>query len=320
MKGLGRYIVTMAVAGLGCGGGGADAGVDGGMDAGPVGARDAGPAGFDAYLECDRGGRCEIRCGLEAPFEGEPTESLRIGDTVDGAFEPWMDGQDVPMVWGFQGGVMITPVVALDPAVARSEVCFDLTLDNAEDVEHPGHDGELSEFRRLEQQVLLVDVGGQLLTERLNDQLGWSTAHDVWIDLVATLRGRSFAARGRLRVRVADPEAETCGDYPAEGSGCAYRRIPGVATIDALEATDGACADPVRVAFTFAPDDPAAAECYTDPRTTGHLEGVMSSACLEAAGRGVGGTLPMDRRDIVAGGCSPLIWEPAVDLSGCVCP
>lgn len=133
-----RY-VWFLVGALACSGNTADPGSDAGRDTGPD-LEDAGP---DTTL-CDETGTCVPRpCEFVTYFEGTPEVGLAIEQADEmGEPTPLEDGGDAYAVWGFQGGLMLQPL--LDVPLDEFEVeprCAEVSIT------HTAVEGE--EFHRI---------------------------------------------------------------------------------------------------------------------------------------------------------------------------
>lgn len=124
---------------------------------------------------------------------------VQIGTRESGAvFTPWHDGEVVPMVYGPQGGVMITPAVAIDGSlVSGTDPGLDVVLSNLvlpDRVplgEFPGYGPVHSLFARLD--TLLVN--GPIF-----DQIGWTppASHDLVVR--ARVMGPGLDAHGEVQI------------------------------------------------------------------------------------------------------------------------
>ena len=120
--------------------------------------------------------------------------------------------------------------------------------------------------------------------------------------------------------------APACPD--PTGSGCSYVRITGTAQITEVAtppASEYACRnDPVRVVFTFAPNDAALAGCHVDPPATTYTFTIAagahpSRACATALGLTAGASVPAVRGEIADGTCTPVVFDwPTLDLDACI--
>ncbi len=251
-----------------------------------------------------------------------PVQGAVIGELVDGAFVPWEAGAQAAWVWGGQGGAMITPVVAVPLELAGDERLAHITLRNLPDPGFPGSSGELVQFASSEFEEALTEVDGQLLTPTLPDQVGWSDPGGVRLRLEATVRGEAFSTTTTVPIEVANDGADnSCSELPTEGQGCVYTLLPGtlwIAMITPSE-TPSACPDPQTVEFEYWPDDDAMGHCSGD--TWGTLtmpDGrELPGGCLEGLGVQSEAYFPVVQKTLIAGTCTPLIYEFGFDFSAC---
>ncbi len=106
---------------------------------------------------------------------------------------------------------------------------------------------------------------------------------------------------------------------PIAGGTCEYTSVSGVATIVSVEAAgsdETNCSnDPVKVTFSFVPDDATATQSYTITYISDDsIELQVSSAnppseWVQAEGLTVGSEHPCVRKEITSGTCTPLIFE-----------
>ncbi len=276
---------------------------------------DAGPRPDGSAVTCD-----------DPVFMGEPSMLAEVGAYDGDTLAPWADGQEVPFVWGFQGGTMITPTVrapaAINPAGAS---CVVVEIRNLE----PDGGVVFEAFRALDTRLDAVVVGEQLEVRDLFDQLGWiEIPRDTPLSLEVTVRGLLGAARARVELRIVPPGAPLpahCEALPTHGSGCRYRSIPATATVTATRAQTesdpwGTCPlgpqSPMIVEYMVSID-----EAYRDCTTATTLEGLtllvsgsyaLPMACIEAASLGVGTTFPASYDESFAGTCSPYSVSSAI--------
>lgn len=103
------------------------------------------------------------------------------------------------------------------------------------------------------------------------------------------------------------------GGYGGSGGRCVYEETPGTATItDVREVAPGiySCPDGRDVRFDFTPDDPGRASA-SDHAAPLRVRGGAAppASCLVANGIEVDATFTARRSDIVAGPCTPVMWE-----------
>jgi len=272
-----------------------------------------------------------VACG-DPVFVGEPSMTADLGAYDGDALVPWVDGQDVPFVWGLQGGTMITPTVhapaAINPAGAS---CVVVEIRNLE----PEGGVVFEAFRALDTRLEAAVVGDQLEVRDLFDQLGWiEIPRDTPLSLEVTVRGLLGAARARVELRIVPPGAPLpahCEALPTHGIGCRFRSIPATATVTAIRAHTesepwGTCPlgpqSPMIVEYRVSID-----EAYRDCSSATMLDGLtllvsgsyaLPQACVEAASLSVGTTFPVTSDESFAGGCSPYsVTAPILDRPEC---
>ena len=134
----------------------------------------------------------------DASRSGSP---LEIGTRGDGAtFTAWSDGEIIPLVWGAQGGVMVTPTVAIDGALVSA---IDPTLvielrnydaDTGERlVDFAGYGPLTAIFARLD---------GRLVNGPIFDQLGWTDMPGRHIRIQAHVDGMGVEANGEVVIEL----------------------------------------------------------------------------------------------------------------------
>lgn len=143
----------------------------------------------------DSGPLCQSPDPSTPPAE---TRTLTIGDEAG----PWTDGQEVPLVYGGQGGIMVTPVLRVEGApIDDAPLCTLVTLVNETTIEEaaPG-------LERL-QVFDATDTGWE--SRPLEDFLGFSPSPFVGEEL--TLRvtvideDSTFEAVGEVTIVLANP-------------------------------------------------------------------------------------------------------------------
>jgi hypothetical protein len=151
-----------------------------------------------------------VACGPPGPVPSEdaatPTQdaarpTVEIGTRESGAmFTPWHDGDAIPEAWGPQGGVMITPAVAIDGRLVDGESpSLDVTIENfllPDETPLPGFPtlGPLRAF--------FVRLDTRLVDGPLFDQLGWSDLTGTRVLVRAHVRGPGLDAVGEVRIVV----------------------------------------------------------------------------------------------------------------------
>ena len=281
-----------------------------------------------AVLACGLLGPCMVSGCLEpeprrtiTPYEGDPAPGLRIGELRDGVFVEYADGDAAAWVWGGQGGAMITPVLVVAPEIAGGERFVQVTLANLPDPDVAGS-GVAIEFRELDTMVDLIDAGGLLRTPTLPDQLSWGDPRDTRLRLEASVTGEAFASSGAVTLRVANEDApNSCAGLPTEGDGCVYRILEGTAWVSSVSGSsqDLGCADPTAIEIEFWPVDDAMSHCSGDDWGLLQLPDGrdLPQACLAGLGLENGAEIAVTQKTLVAGTCTPLIWEFDLDLAAC---
>ncbi len=137
-------------------------------------------AGWPARIAALAAGACTVLACTSASSapdaargDGEVPAVLEIGTYTNGdTFSPWHDGDTIAQVWGPQGGVMITPGVALDGAwVTGAYPTLVASLENlvlpslTPLAEFPTYGPTTSVFAR---------VGPRVIGGPIYDQLGWT--------------------------------------------------------------------------------------------------------------------------------------------------
>ncbi len=278
---MSRALPALLLVALGCGdAGGTDDGVvvdGGGADAALVDAD---------VLECDGGGCVSRRCRLLDYYEGPAEEGLVVGELRDGAFVPYEAGGDATYVFGFQGGVMIQPVVDLPAERVGDEPCVTVTFRHRPDPAYPDDAGELEFF----DQTVFIDAlepdGDRYRGGAYADQMGWSAADGVRMILEAEVRGTDWALRTELPLRVVDQDGwDECDVVPTVfAAGCEVVELAGMVTVDAVGDTSGlTCDQSAPVTLTMAPTDVVVPDgCYELTRTLDIERGCIESQELSA--------------------------------------
>lgn len=156
------------------------------------------------FPSCSTSGSASSDAGprTDAPRPDTGVPTVLIGTRGDGAtFTPWQDGDSIPLVWGPQGGVMITPSVAIDGAlVSGTDPGLDVTLQNLTVPDHtpladfPGYGPVHALFARLD--TLLVDGP-------IYDQLAWSDVSGRRLLIRARVMGSGIDATGQVEIVLA---------------------------------------------------------------------------------------------------------------------
>jgi hypothetical protein len=254
----------------------------------------------------------------------EPVPAILLGEMVDDdTFTTYADSGHAVFEWGFQGGTMITPRIAVPTDLAREGDCVQITLENLADPDHPETAPTILDYFPVEG-IDTYRVRANGLTDPVLDQISWDDPTGWHILLTATVRGVDFALTETVAVEI-DPPTDLppqCVALPITGSGCVYWQIAGEAMITAIEpgSSTGACPDPVGVRGVFTPSDPSHAECYGDFATDLAEAQLLywnsyepPSTCLE--GYDVGSSIAATLQVIVAGTCPP--YELMIDVATC---
>ena len=144
----------------------------------------------------DTGPLCQDPDPSVTPAE---TRALTIGDESG----PWTDGQEVPLVYGGQGGIMVTPVIRVEgvPDPGAPPLCVLVTLVNETDVEEaaPG----------LERLRVLRAVDGGWESDALEDFLGFSPSpfvdQELTIEVTVVDQDSTFEATGSVTIHPTAP-------------------------------------------------------------------------------------------------------------------
>ncbi len=144
----------------------------------------------------DTGPLCQDPDPSVTPAE---TRTLTIGDESG----PWTDGQEVPLIWGGQGGIMVTPVLRIegDPAPGEDTLCVLVTLVNETDIEEaaPG----------LERLRILEAGDGGWVSEPLEDFLGFAPSpfvgQELTLEVTVVDQDSTFEASGSVTITLAAP-------------------------------------------------------------------------------------------------------------------
>jgi hypothetical protein len=143
----------------------------------------------------DTGPLCDYPDPSTPPAE---TRALTIGDEAG----PWTDGQEVPLIFGGQGGIMVTPILRVDGApVDDAPLCVLVTLVNDTTVEEasPG----------LERLQVLDPTETGWESRPLEDFLGFSPSPFVGEELTVRVtvvdEASTFEATGEVTIVLAAP-------------------------------------------------------------------------------------------------------------------
>lgn len=277
----------------------------------------------DSDVDVDAGPPIECFPPRDGEGDGDPIEGdLVVGEYRDGVFVPYAAGDTASFVYGFQGGVMITPVVRLPSELASAGDCVEVDVRHLEDPTSPGQLGELEGFSAHVERTYVAAVAGEdatVETSAIQDQVGWSPFEARFV-LDVTLRGRGFARHVAIPLVLgASTECEALVETPCPG--CCYQRFMGEAVIDTVGEPGPGCDDTVELTYHFEPAGTEAA-CFAEEPPPAHPDATMltmSRGCLETYAIAEGSRFDMTWRRIASGSCSPFLVEAALPLVGCAC-
>lgn len=120
------------------------------------------------------------------------------GLDASSSFVAWHDDQTIPLVHGPQGGVMVTPNIAIDGAlVAGDSPMLELTLTN---LAEPGLE-PLPDFPGIGPVTYpFTRIGSQLVSGQLYDQLSWAEMPGQALLLRVHVTGPGLDAVGEVRI------------------------------------------------------------------------------------------------------------------------
>lgn len=197
----------------------------------------------------------EVRCRDAVYFDGAPEE---------GNLTQYVDGGDATYVWGFQGGVMIQPVISVPPELGGGGDCVSVTLQHLPDPAHPELSGEIDSYRGATFRESLQCAGDRCGTSGLFDVVGVNAPDGVRFLLDVTVRGASWARHARLALRIVDEDGfDECDALTRERDAfgvCEFTRVAGIARIDAIAEGDS-CEARVDVTMTLEPTSTLPSEC-----------------------------------------------------------
>jgi hypothetical protein len=125
-----------------------------------------------------------------------PVGRVVAGDGSAGAFVPWADGATVPLIFGFQGGVMVTPVLEVEagPPPGPDGVCWLVAIDN-----RIASGPSVADY---EDTYVFFPDGGRYYTDAIPDFLGEDPDPLIGNELVLdiTVTGRDFEATGAVTI------------------------------------------------------------------------------------------------------------------------
>ena len=80
------------------------------------------------------------QCPADIQDKPATERTVEMGDAVGTTFEPWTDGEGIPMLHGGQGASMITPAIRVEADPAEGdEACYRVRLEN-------DYQGQVSSF------------------------------------------------------------------------------------------------------------------------------------------------------------------------------
>lgn len=245
------------------------------------------------------------------------TEWNESGTMSTYTFTPYVDGQDVDLEWGAQGGIMVTPTIRLSGDGWTDASLTTITLSHAP---APGHEDA---FRIENREALFridpsvepapggafvpqfLEEDGMLFIPRIYDQLA-GDVHDSWVRLTVTIEVGRLHGEASIDLHLFDPtNRPACEIYEPESAGgpCRDRFVPFTATVDSIRAGEpdweGSPTSIVRYTAS------ASAEAVACEPTLGEgttAERTLSNSVREAEGVEAGAMLAAFRR--VAAGYS----------------
>ncbi len=251
--------------------------------------------------------------------------AIEVGSLdATGAFSPYVAEQDAPLIWGAQGGIMITPTIRLDPAEGwRAGTTYQVTLTHSA---APGHEAAFRIANPTYRFIVRVDadqmpappgsggiptpeldmIDGYLALPRIFNQLE-GAVHDSWthLDVRVESEGRVGTESTTLHLLDATVRGPACDVYEVVfiGGPCRARYVPFTAEIVAIEPGmmnyDGTTTAVVR--YTTRAEGNAA-ECAPE-LADGEGTRVFLESAVDAAGITVGAEVEMYRMLPVGSSC-----------------
>jgi hypothetical protein len=135
-------------------------------------------------------------CRVDAPSSAPPTHDVQLGVRSGGEYVAWGDGDQVGVVRGGQGAVMIVPRVRIPNApVDATELCMRIELDNEFE------DG-LGPFSSLviDETFHVIDGGWESVS--LEVPVAYDDVDMKRITFTATVRGETFTAEGTVTLEL----------------------------------------------------------------------------------------------------------------------
>jgi hypothetical protein len=136
------------------------------------------------------------------PDAGHPV--VEIGTRASGAvFTPWHDGDAIEEQWGPQGGVMVTPAVAIDGMlIAEPSPALDVLIQNYTLPDR----APLGSFPILgPTRALFARLDTRLVDGPIFDQIGWSDMTGRRLLIRARVSGMGIDATGEVEIVVGMP-------------------------------------------------------------------------------------------------------------------
>ncbi len=271
-----------------------------------------------------------------APARELPIEvgSLVVAaDGTPGAFTDWIAGYDAPLIWGAQGGIMITPTIRLATGDGWAPGAYRITLAHSTDPDHADRflvdmDVRVSTYaapangmvcppgtlrctqpRMIDDRIVYVGLFNQLSTTNIGDSY---TVLDV------TVEGEGRRGTTRLPLHLVGMPPPGPPPPPAECDlfedrsmpPCTLRLFSGTGRVTGMTPIEGE-ADRIDLEYRFAATSPDARLCIDALREELTFHSTVDGSCaLE-----VGDRFEMELRGGVGGCLGTLIPE----LSPTIC-
>ena len=256
-------------------------------------------ASVEEEMDCDGG--CWVRRCRELTYaSGAATDTLDVGEMRAGAFVPYTDGGQATVVFGFQGGVMIQPVVRVPPEAIGADDCVEITVRNRPDPAYPDAHGELAMFTETRFiDPLRPELLPGFLSATVFDQLGWNSVAELRMILEVEARGVDWVRSAEFALHVVDEDGlDDCDVVPRRSMfGCELAVPEGTVSVDSVGETEGlSCDATVDVTLTLTPDVSVPDGCVELTRTLSVSRGCVESQSLTAGGTlgSVVWTIPLD--------------------------
>lgn len=133
-----------------------------------------------------------------APTDAAQDGLVQIGEVGGAIFTPWHDGSTVLIVHGPQGGVMVTPNVAIDgAAISGTDPMLTITLTNES---FPGP-VPLEGFTTVGPVTYpFTRIGSLFVSGQLYDQIGWVETPGQSLRIGAHVQGPGIDATTHVRI------------------------------------------------------------------------------------------------------------------------